>query len=146
MLDEKSDEQRWQAPGHTVDLPGVLVTTETRPEGDIIVIVARGELDIATAPVLRRRLLELLALPVGGLAVDLAGVTFMDSSGLDALYEGLQGARGRGVDFTLRHVPNQVRQVLCITNMTGLFVLEDEHEDEDEDDNRPDDDAPPNAA
>lgn len=62
-------------------------------EGDGVRLVVRGELDIATVPVLER------ALALDGEAervvLDLAGVTFIDSTGLRLLLEahGSIGAR-----------------------------------------------------
>jgi anti-sigma B factor antagonist len=138
MVEETSNRPPWHVPGHAVDMPDVLVATETCPDGDTIIIRARGELDIASAPVLRRRLLELTALPVRGLTVDIGGVTFMDSSGLGALEEALLSAEEHGVKFTLVQVPEHALQVLRLTNMAGRFELADE--------SGPDGHAPPNVA
>jgi anti-sigma B factor antagonist len=48
-------------------------------------LAASGELDIATAPVLRERLTALIDGGVRGLVVDLRPVTFMDSVALAAI-------------------------------------------------------------
>ena len=140
MVEETTNRPPWHVPGHAVDIPDVLVATETCPDGDTIFVRVRGELDIASAPVLRRRLLELTALPGRGLTLDVGGVTFMDSSGLSALEAALLSANEHGVKFTLTHVPEHALQVLRLTNMASRFGLEDESG------NRPDGHAPPNVA
>ena len=44
-----------------------------------------GEIDIASAPVLREQLLGLLRPPASRIVIDLSGVTFCDASGLAVL-------------------------------------------------------------
>ena len=57
-------------------------------EGAVPVIRVRGELDFLTAPRLRSALLEVFAAHPGGVMVDLAGTTFMDSIGMSVLIQG----------------------------------------------------------
>ncbi len=92
------------------------------PDG--VVLALRGELDLATAPELQRRLLELIARPVPALTVDLARLTFLDSSGLGVLYRARQAADGQGTSFRLHAVPDHVMRVLDVTAMAPLFELD----------------------
>jgi anti-sigma B factor antagonist len=89
-----------------------------------VVVSLRGELDLASAPELQRRLLELLSRPVDGLTLDLADLTFLDSSGLGALYRTRQAAGEQGVSLRLQEVPAHVMRVLDVTAMAQLFDLD----------------------
>ena len=91
--------------------------------GDHAVVVARGELDLAGAPALLREILGTLALPIGGVTVDLAYVTFLDSSGVHTLMQARTHALERGISFRLESVPDQARQVLETCDLLGLFGL-----------------------
>jgi anti-anti-sigma factor len=53
--------------------------------GDALALVVVGEIDIATAPLLERRLTEAEARDAPQLIVDLDRVSFMDSTGLQVL-------------------------------------------------------------
>jgi anti-anti-sigma factor len=55
----------------------------TEAEGTATLVVA-GEIDVISAPELRRALGEA---PAGRLVVDLTAVTFLDSAGVKALYD-----------------------------------------------------------
>ncbi|HEY3724093.1 MAG TPA: STAS domain-containing protein [Acidimicrobiia bacterium] len=96
--------------------------TEAR-HGSGVVVSVTGELDIATAPLLHRRLCELLCLPIDSLTVNLAGVTFMDSTGLAVLVRLLPEADDRDVPFALASVPHCVQRVLEVTDTDGLFDI-----------------------
>ncbi len=91
-----------------------------RGNGRIVVIVA-GELDLATAPLLVREVTGELANPVTSLAVDLGGVTFLDSSGLEAVLTVRRDAQERGVPFTLASVSRVVRTVLDLNGLNDLL-------------------------
>lgn len=86
-------------------------------------VVVRGEVDIASSPVLRRQLERLDDdEPV---VVDLSEMTFIDSSGLGALVELLERRRTKGGGtVTLHGMQEPVRRVFDITGLTELFVVE----------------------
>jgi anti-anti-sigma factor len=118
--------------------PARFSNSSTRPVGELddlglscdvaerasgVVVTLRGELDLATAPDLQRRLLELIARPVESLTLDLAQLTFLDSSGLGALYRARQAADEQGVVLRLAEVPEHVMRVLDVTAMAQIFDL-----------------------
>ena len=57
----------------------------TRSEGDAVIVTARGEIDMESAPTLRELLLSLIDGGSRSVIIAMAGVTFMDSTGLQAL-------------------------------------------------------------
>jgi anti-anti-sigma factor len=92
-------------------------------DGDHAVVAARGEMDLATAPAVLREVRATLALPINGVTLDLAYVTFLDSSGVQALLTARNNAIERGIEFRLDSVPRQVRSVLEMCDLLGLFGL-----------------------
>src|SRR4030081_2103755 len=77
--------------------PAFACTVEHRARH--VVVSLRGELDLAAAPELRHRVLELMALPVDRVTVDMAALTFIDSSGLHALTAAHHAAAEHHVDL-----------------------------------------------
>jgi anti-sigma B factor antagonist len=90
---------------------------------DTAVVLPRGEVDVATAPVVLRATRSLLALSVERIVVDLRHVPFMDSSGLHALITSLREAASHGTEFVLTSVPPQPRAVMEITGLANAFGL-----------------------
>ncbi len=84
-------------------------------------IRVRGEVDIATSPLLRRQL-ERLVDGDEPIVVDVSEMTFIDSSGLGVLVEMLH-RRHDGAGITLRGIQEPVRRVFEITGLTELFDL-----------------------
>jgi anti-sigma B factor antagonist len=82
-----------------------------------------GELDCATAPKLEVRLRALAGLghPV---ALDLADVSFMDSSGLRLLLDAHRAAERDGRAFELRRPSPAVRRVLRLAHAEHLLAEE----------------------
>jgi anti-sigma B factor antagonist len=103
--------------------PPVGFFAEVRHEPGVVVSVT-GEIDLATGPALQRRLSELLCLPLDSLTVDMAGVEFMDSSGLRVLNRTRIDADERNIPFGLKNVPRQARRILEITGMIDVLPMD----------------------
>jgi anti-sigma B factor antagonist len=93
-------------------------------DGDGTTVSVTGEMDLATAPSFQRQALSLFSLPVESVTLDLAGLEFIDSSGLRALIAIRDAAEAHRVHLSLRSVPEQARLVLAVTNLTDSFVTE----------------------
>lgn len=109
-------------PVHEAGLSPSLVSETSVADGRAVVTL-RGELDLASSPELLRRLHLLLDRPVTSLTLDLADLTFIDSSGLGTLCHALQEAEDQGITLTLDRVPDHARRVLEITGLTKRFNL-----------------------
>lgn len=90
------------------------------------VVMPVGDLDLSSAPDLRRHLLTAVAATDGRVVVDLTAVHFIDSQGLGTLVGGLKRARSRGGDLRLVHPPADVAAVLRLTGLDRAFVVADE--------------------
>jgi anti-sigma B factor antagonist len=90
-------------------------------EGDGHVVVAlRGELDIADAVSVAAALAAVAARDLE-IIVDLAGLEFIDSSGVAALARGRKLARHAGGDLLLAAPQQQVLRVLTLTRLIEVF-------------------------
>lgn len=82
-----------------------------------------GDLDLDTLGPARSLLEEALATGPAVLVVDLAGVTFCDSSGLNLLLQIRLAAQEAGVPTRLASVPDQVARLLDITGAGTVFSI-----------------------
>ena len=103
--------------------PAFTATVRQTAAGPVVECV--GAVDLDGAPLLRAALHEVLAArPVPSLVVvDLAAVTFCDSSGLNVLLKGRTEAGRQGVALHLAHVGRQVGELLRITGVDRLFPV-----------------------
>jgi anti-sigma B factor antagonist len=95
----------------------------SRVFGSVVVSVA-GDLDLHTAPQLRRLLAEVVEQP-GNLAVvvDLSGVTFVDSAGLGVLLGAHKALRQRAGELTLSAPPRPVLQAIEASRLSEVFTI-----------------------
>lgn len=85
------------------------------------VVRVGGELDHYTAPRLRAQLVELATVGVLDVTVDLAGLAFIDSTGLCALVAGLKRIRAGGGELSLRSVTPRTLKLLRLTGLDSVF-------------------------
>ena len=83
-------------------------------------LVVHGELDIATAPELQR-LLEGLRRRQHAVVLDLAAVTFIDSTGLSALMDARVASDRNGWDFSVRRPSAAVRRVVELAGLEHVL-------------------------
>ena len=99
------------------------LTIEESRLGEETVIGVRGEVDLYTSPKLRTAILKAVPASGGGVAVDLSGVGYIDSSGVATLVEGLRSAKEHGKAFTLVAPSPSVMQVLELTRLDQVFEI-----------------------
>jgi anti-sigma B factor antagonist len=90
------------------------------------VLTVAGEVDVYTAPELQTRITALADSGQRQLVIDLAGVGFMDSTGLGALVAARDHVIATGGDLTLARVPARVGLLLRITGLDQAFPLDAE--------------------
>ncbi len=103
--------------------PGSAFGAQVISEAREIVVLVRGEIDIATAPALW----EVLAEAIPGthrLVLDLGDTTFIDSTGLSIFVRALRRLRYDGGDLILRSLRPNVREVLRITGLDKVLTVE----------------------
>lgn len=91
------------------------------------VIRLHGELDVASAPSLRERLINLVAEGSHNLILDLEGLDFLDSTGLGVIISALKRARTNGGDLRLVCTQSRIRRLFEITALDKAFPLHPSH-------------------
>src|SRR3990170_206302 len=86
------------------------------------VIALSGEVDTEEAPKVRRALLDSTK-QKRDILVDLSQVTYIDSSGVASLIEGLQAARKQKNDLALVSVSQRARRVLELAHLDKVFTI-----------------------
>jgi anti-sigma B factor antagonist len=102
---------------------GSVVKVETEESGDGIVIRVAGDVDLYSSPELRKAVLAAIPRSKHGAEVDLSGVTYMDSSGVATLVEGLRSAREHDTSFTLISPSDAVMKVLELARLDTVFEV-----------------------
>jgi anti-sigma B factor antagonist len=92
--------------------------------GRQVVVTPRGELDVMTAPMLRHHLSDLID-GQGNLevTVDLAELSFIDSTGLNLLVEANGSLGEKGGQFSLAAPSRHVRKVMEICGLTSVIAI-----------------------
>lgn len=86
-------------------------------------VTVTGELDMATAPVLRHALHVAIA-ACSRVTVDLSALRFCDCTGLSALLGAARIAEAADVDLRLRAVPSCLTTLLRLTCTHAAFTIE----------------------
>jgi anti-anti-sigma factor len=79
---------------------------------DTVTVTPVGELDLATAPLVADHVDALASGDIGHLVLDLAGVTFMDSSGVALLLGVWRRAARESWTLTIANTPSSALDVL----------------------------------
>ncbi len=98
----------------------------TQSHGDQAIMSVAGEIDLYTAPRLHSELMSALA--AGAplcLTVDMAGVEFCDSTGMNVLLAAQRRARESGGDLQLASPRPAIRKVLQVTGLETVFTVLD---------------------
>ncbi len=93
------------------------------PQRGLRVLRPVGQLDMSTVPDFRRTLEAEVQQATGGVIIVLEGVTFMDSSGVAVLIEGLKWCRQRALPYVLAQLPPAVRMVIELAHLEQVFQL-----------------------
>jgi len=99
---------------------GLRVTTFAGPS---LVVEIRGEIDICSASGLRDELLQVIRRYGPRLALDLAGVTFIDCEGVTVLLATRRRARLEDGSVNVIRASPQVRRVIALLGLEWAFGL-----------------------
>ena len=91
-------------------------------EGGQTVIEVVGEVDAASADILRNAIFEVIDGGDARVTVDMAEVSFMDSSGLRVLIAGFKAAEQAGGSLSVRNPSDVVTRLLEITGQLDRFI------------------------
>ncbi len=86
-------------------------------------VVLSGEIDFSVAPRVRERLMECLRAGAPEVVVHLAGLDYVDSSGLALLIEARKRLLEAGRTIRIADISPQVRKIFNLTQLGELFGL-----------------------
>ena len=98
------------------------MSIEQNINGDKGIILLSQEIDLDQSPVVRENIKELFE-KCKAVSVDLEKVSYIDSSGVAALVEGMQIAKKSSKEFSLINVSNEVMKVIKLAHLDKIFKL-----------------------
>lgn len=104
--------------------PELFVIDVTQPSEGIYLVSLTGEMDIANAPEFTSRMGQLGVLGSRRVVVDLSGLTFLDSSGINALVSAAKAIEASGGEVALAAPTAHVSQVFEIVNLSEVVTIE----------------------
>ena len=95
---------------------------DIRDEGGVAVVALSGDVDLESSPKVRAALLNCVGTKPSVL-VDMAGVSYIDSSGVASLVEAYQSARKSDTRFALVAVSDAAMRVLELARLDRVFAI-----------------------
>lgn len=95
----------------------------TAEQGGAVVVKLSGEVDLNVSPMLRQQLKGLTAAKHKLIVIDMAGVPYIDSSGVATLVECLQGLSRYGGTLRLAALGDRTRSVFEISRLDSVFSM-----------------------
>jgi anti-sigma B factor antagonist len=103
-----------------------VLTFEVERDGDTAIVKCHGRLVVGTTQELYQEVKDLLP-QAKVVVVDLAELTYVDSSGLGTLVRLHASARKQECEFKLLHLGKQLRNLLKLTNLLSVFSQVEDH-------------------
>ncbi|XVQ11072.1 STAS domain-containing protein [Spirillospora sp. CA-255316] len=101
------------------------LNVSTASQGGHAVVTATGELDLYTAPRLQTALAGVLRDQIDRVVVDMSGIDFCDSTGMNVLLSALKRLQERGGTLELAAPRPAVRRILQVTGLDSVFTVTD---------------------
>jgi len=92
-------------------------------KNDVKVLEISGSFDIYTAEPIRSWLEQTITDPPANVVIDLTGVSFIDSTALAIMVQGIKRAREKKGDIRLCGLQQPVRMVLELTRLDKVFEI-----------------------
>jgi anti-sigma B factor antagonist/stage II sporulation protein AA (anti-sigma F factor antagonist) len=92
-------------------------SVKVEPAREVVWVAPVGELDLATVPVLRGRVQELIDVGFGRLVIDLRQLSFLDVRGVRLLLCLAEQARRDGLRLSLIQGSDAVRRICALTGL-----------------------------
>lgn len=104
------------------------LNVSSRSQGDHAVVTVTGEIDLYTAPRLHSELAAIIAsaAPESRVTLDMSGVDFCDSTGMNVLLSSLRASREKDMEFALTAPRPAVKKILQVTGLDSVFTISGE--------------------
>ena len=87
------------------------------------ILALDGEIDLHLSPEVAASLRAIIIERPSRVIVDLGRVTFVDSSGLAVLIDGMRDTEKYGGEFSLAAMPESVRQIFELAGLDQIFTV-----------------------
>ena len=98
------------------------MSIDQKIEGDVGKLFLSDEIDLDKSPEVRENIKQLFD-QVKTVEVQLSKVTYIDSSGIAALIEGMQLGKSSSKEFFLTDVSNEVMKVIKLAHLDKIFKI-----------------------
>jgi anti-sigma B factor antagonist len=95
------------------------LSINARRQDERHILFLKGEIDVASAPILEATMDELCAGGAEEIVLDLSGIEFVDSSGLGAILHGKTLCEKHGCAYSLTPAQRPVERMLDMTGVKG---------------------------
>jgi anti-sigma B factor antagonist len=95
----------------------------------LVVLSPSGDVDLSSSKDLQQAVRQTMNKKPARVVVDLAGVPYMDSSGVATLVEAMQIARKQSTELVLACMQAKVRSIFEIARLDRVFTIVDAVED-----------------
>lgn len=102
----------------------LFVISVSQPTDGLLVVALAGEMDIANAPQLTARLAELGTAGQDRVVIDLSKLTFIDSSGINALVSAAKPIEAAGGRVIVAAPSPHIQQVFDIVHLSEVVPIE----------------------
>lgn len=102
---------------------------QVRMVDKVAILDCAGDVDLYSSPDLREKLLAQMKSGTPSVLINMAEVTYIDSSGIATLVEGLQLSREKKTHFGLFALRNNARSVLELARLHKVFALFENEKD-----------------
>ncbi|MFJ9950866.1 STAS domain-containing protein [Kitasatospora sp. NPDC091207] len=119
------EDEQYRSAAAASTLPYALTVEIRRTDAEAAVCAVAGDLDIDSLSPAEKALTSLVEQRTPLVVVDLEGVGFCDSSGLNLLLKTRLAASAAGVEFRLAAVAAPVARVLELTGAGAVFSIHD---------------------
>ncbi|MEV0351389.1 STAS domain-containing protein [Nonomuraea sp. NPDC050680] len=98
----------------------------TRSHAGHALVAITGEIDLYTAPHLQAEFARLLQEGPSRVVIDMSGVDFCDSTGMNVLLSALKRVKEQGGALDVAAPRPAVRKILQVTGLDSVFTVHDE--------------------
>ena len=99
------------------------VQVQVERRGSMVLARLEGEMDLESSPLLRQRLDDEIAAGGQHMILDMAGVTFLDSSGLGVILGRYRRIKEVGGDLAIAQPPPPIRRVLEVSGILSIVPV-----------------------
>ncbi|MEZ0073710.1 anti-sigma B factor antagonist [Planotetraspora sp. GP83] len=108
---------------HDASVRLVELKVATQSHAGHAVMAVSGEIDLYTAPRLQSEFTRLLETGPDRVVIDMSGVEFCDSTGMNVLLSALKRLRERGGSLEVAAPRPAVRKILQVTGLDSVFTV-----------------------